>query len=309
MGDFLHGAGVSVNTTATTARGHIAIHLAAYCAASVALIPTPSLGQVDRVLEGGLELVDPKVLRVCADPNNLPFSNDKSEGFENKIAELFAAKLGKTLAYTYYPGATGFVRMTLGSYRCDVVMGFPQGSDLVQSTNPYYRTAYALVSKATSGLESVETLGDDRLKGKRIGVVAGTPPASYLVADGLIQSSKPYPLVVDTRYDSSARAMVNDINSDAIDAGVLWGPLAGYYASHAAPQMKVTLLLKEKGGPHLDYRITMGVRPADQNWKRQLNRLIAENQPAVNKLLLDYGIPIINGNDQLITADDLTQKP
>jgi len=309
VGDFLHGAGVSVNTTATTARGHIAIHLAAYCAASVALIPTPSLGQVDRVLEGGLELVDPKVLRVCADPNNLPFSNDKSEGFENKIAELFAAKLGKTLAYTYYPGATGFVRMTLGSYRCDVVMGFPQGGDLAQSTNPYYRTAYALVSKATSGLESVETLGDDRLKGKRIGVVAGTPPASYLVADGLIQNSNPYPLVVDTRYDSSARAMVDDINSDAIDAGVLWGPLAGYYASHAAPQMKVTLLLKEKGGPHLDYRITMGVRPADQNWKRQLNRLIAENQPAVNKLLLDYGIPIINANDQLITADDLTQKP
>ena len=300
---------MSVKTATTTARGHIAIHLAAYCAVSAALIATPSLGQADRVLEGGLELVDPKVLRVCADPNNLPFSNDKSEGFENKIAEIFAAKLGQRLAYTYYPGATGFVRMTLASYRCDLIMGFPQGGELVQSTNPYYRTAYALVFKATSGLEGVDTLGDDRLKGKRIGVVAGTPPASYLVADGLIQNSKPYPLVVDTRYDSSARAMVDDINSDAIDAGVLWGPLAGYYASHAAPQMKVTLLLKEKGGPHLDYRITMGVRPADQNWKRQLNRLIAENQPAVNKLLLDYGIPIINANDQLITADDMTQKP
>ena len=309
MGDFLHGAAVSVKTTTTTARGHIAIHLAAYCAVSATLVPTPSSGQADRVLEGGLELVDPKVLRVCADPNNLPFSNDKSEGFENKIAEIFAAKLGKTLAYTYYPGATGFVRMTLASYRCDLIMGFPQGGDLVQSTNPYYRTAYALVSKAASGLEGVDTLGDGRLKGKRIGVVAGTPPASYLVADGLIQNSKPYPLVVDTRYDSSAQAMVNDIYSDAIDAGVLWGPLAGYYASHAAPQMKVTLLLKEKGGPHLDYRMTMGVRPADQNWKRQLNRLIAENRPAVNKLLLDYGIPIINANDQLITADDLTQKP
>src|SRR6516225_10940374 len=292
----------------TAARNRMVVSVAC-CALGTVLVPISTYGQAGGVLRGELELVDPKVLRVCADPNNLPFSNDKSEGFENKIAELFAAKLGKTLAYTYYPGATGFVRMTLGSYRCDVVMGFPQGGDLAQSTNPYYRTAYALVSKATSGLESVETLGDDRLKGKRIGVVAGTPPASYLVADGLIQNSKPYPLVVDTRYDSSARAMVDDINSDAIDAGLLWGPLAGYYASHAAPQMKVTLLLKEKGGPHLDYRITMGVRPADQNWKRQLNRLIAENQPAVNKLLLDYGIPIINANDQLITADDLTQKP
>jgi quinoprotein dehydrogenase-associated probable ABC transporter substrate-binding protein len=282
---------------------------AACCALALIGAPINAYGQAGGVLQGGLELIDPKVLRVCADPNNLPYSNEKGEGFENKIAELFAAKLGKTLAYTYYPGATGFVRMTLGSYRCDVVMGFPQGGELVQSTNPYYRTTYALVSKAASALASVETLEDARLKDKHIGVVAGTPPASYLVADGLITNSKPYPLVVDTRYDSSAQAMVNDINSGAIDAGVLWGPLAGYYASHVAPPMKTTLLLKEKGGPHLDYRIVMGVRPSDQNWKRQLNQLIGENQPAINKLLLDYGIPIINESDQFITADDLTQKP
>src|SRR6202051_942604 len=105
---------------------------------------------------GALELVAPGVFRACGDPRNLPFSNDKGEGFENKIAELFATKLGKSLAYTYYPGATGFVRMTLGSYRCDIVMGFPQGGELVQSTNPYYRTAYALVSKAASALSGVE---------------------------------------------------------------------------------------------------------------------------------------------------------
>ena len=282
---------------------------AACCALGIVVAPINTHGQAGGVLQGGLELIDPKVLRVCADPNNLPFSNDKGEGFENKIAELFAAKLGKTLAYTYYPGATGFVRMTLGSYRCDVIMGFPQGGELVQSTNPYYRTAYALVSKVASALAGVNALDDARLKDKRIGVVAGTPPASYLVADGLITNSKPYPLVVDTRYDSSAQAMVNDINSGEIDAGVLWGPLAGYYASHAASPMKATLLLKEKGGPHLDYRIVMGVRPSDQNWKRQLNQLIAENQPAINKLLLDYGIPIVNESDQFITADDLTQKP
>jgi quinoprotein dehydrogenase-associated probable ABC transporter substrate-binding protein len=282
---------------------------AACCALGIVVAPIDTQGQTGGVLQGGLELIDPKVLRVCADPNNLPFSNDKGEGFENKIAELFAAKLGKTVAYTYYPGATGFVRMTLGSYRCDVVMGFPQGGELAQSTNPYYRTAYALVSKAASALADVETLEDVRLKDKRLGVVAGTPPASYLVADGLITNSKPYPLVVDTRYDSSAQAMVNDINSGAIDAGLLWGPLAGYYAAHATPPMKATLLLKEKGGAHLDYRIVMGVRPSDQNWKRQLNQLIGENQPAINKLLLDYGIPIINESDQFITVDDLTQRP
>lgn len=281
----------------------------ACCALSTVPASISALGQAGGVLQGGLELIDPKVLRVCADPNNLPFSNDKGEGFENKIAELFATKLGKSLAYTYYPGATGFVRMTLGSYRCDVVMGFPQGGELVQSTNPYYRTAYGLVSKAASALAGVETLEDPRLKNKRLGIVAGTPPASYLVADGLITNSKPYPLVVDTRYDSSAQAMVDDINSGEIDAGVLWGPLAGYYASHAASAMKTTLLLKEKGGPHLDYRIVMGVRQSDQNWKRQLNHLIEENQPAINKILLDYRIPIIDEGDQFITMNDLTQKP
>ena len=99
-----------------------------------------------------VELVDPKVLRVCADPRNLPFSNEKGEGFENKLAELFAEKLQKKLDYMYFPQATGFVKMTLGAYRCDVIMGFPQGDDLVQGTNPYYRTGYALVARQAADL-------------------------------------------------------------------------------------------------------------------------------------------------------------
>src|SRR5690349_22063505 len=120
-----------------------------------------------------IELVDPKVLRVCADPRNLPFSNDKGEGFENKLGELFAEKLQKKLEYMYFPQAVGFVRMTLAAHRCDVIMGFPQGDDLVQGTNPYYRTAYALVARQGGGLDDVATLGDSRLKGKHIGIVAG----------------------------------------------------------------------------------------------------------------------------------------
>ena len=103
--------------------------------------------------KGSIELVDPKVLRVCADPNNLPFSNAGGEGFENKIAELLAKKLGKDLAYTYYPGATGFVRNTLNAHLCDVILGMPQGNDLVQPTNPYYRTTYAIVTRAGSELD------------------------------------------------------------------------------------------------------------------------------------------------------------
>ena len=133
--------------------------------------------QIKETGDLSIELVDPKVLRVCADPHNLPFSNEKGEGFENKLAELFAEKLNKKLDYMYFPQATGFVRMTLGAHRCDVIMGFPQGDDLVQGTNPYYRTAYALVVKPGSGLEDIATLEDQRLKGRHIGIVAGTPPA------------------------------------------------------------------------------------------------------------------------------------
>jgi len=254
-----------------------------------------------------IELVDPKVLRVCADPRNLPFSNEKGEGFENKLAELFAEKLQKKLDYVYFPQATGFVRMTLGAHRCDVIMGFPQGDELVQGTNPYYRTAYALVAKTGSALEDVASLGDERLKGKHLGIVAGTPPATNIAANGLMSNAKPYPLMIDTRIDSSAAAMINDLMAGDIDVGVLWGPMAGYYAKQAKPPLHVTPLVKETSGPRLAYRIGMGVRPSDQNWKRLLNRLIQENQPAINKILLDYGVPLLDENDRPITAETTRQ--
>ncbi len=260
-------------------------------------------------LDLSIELVDPKVLRVCADPRNLPFSNEKGEGFENKLAELFAAKLQKKIDYMYYPQATGFVRMTLGAHRCDVIMGFPQGDDLVQGTNPYYRTAYALISKQNSDLEGVTTLGDARLKGKHIGIVAGTPPATNMAANGLMANAKPYPLMIDTRVDSSAEAMINDLNKGEIDAAILWGPMAGFYAKKANPPLHVTPLVNEKTGPQLVYRIGMGVRRADQNWKRLLNRLIQESQPEINKILSDYGVPLLDENNQLITAETATKSP
>ena len=256
-----------------------------------------------------IELVDPKVLRVCADPRNLPFSNEKGEGFENKLGELFAEKLQKKLDYMYFPQATGFVRMTLAAHRCDVIMGFPQGDDLVQGTNPYYRTAYALVAKQGNGLDDVETLEDARLKGKHIGIVAGTPPATNMAVAGLMANARPYPLMIDTRFDSSSAAMIKDLMSGEIDAGVLWGPMAGYYAKQASPPLHVTPLVKETSGPRLAFRIGMGVRPADQNWKRQLNRLIQENQPAINKILLDFGVPLLDKNDKPITAETTTKQP
>src|SRR5207248_918035 len=155
----------------------------------------------------------------------------------------------------WYPQATGFVRNTLAAHRCDVIMGFPQGDDLVQSTNPYYRTAYALVLRTGADLDGINSLADARLRQKRIGIVAGTPPASYLATNGLLANAKPYPLMVDTRIQSSAEAMMNDLKSGEIDIGVLWGPMAGFFARQTNPAIKVVPLVKETGGPRLAYRI------------------------------------------------------
>jgi quinoprotein dehydrogenase-associated probable ABC transporter substrate-binding protein len=258
---------------------------------------------------GSLELVDPDVFRACGDPRNLPFSNEKGEGFENKLAELLAAKLGKKLSYAYYPQATGFVRMTLGSFRCDVIMGFPQGDDQAQLTIPYYRTTYALITKQGSGLEDVATISDPRLKDKRIGIVARTPPSTVMAMNGLLAHAKSYPLFIDTRADSSAQAMLDDLARGDIDCGILWGPMAGYYAARANPPLVVVPLVKETIGAPMTFRIGMAVRPSDQEWKRTLNRLIKENQAEINKLLISYNIPILDETNTPITAETLSKQP
>ena len=273
----------------------------------VALAPGEARAQASD--PGSLELVDPDVFRACGDPRNLPFSNDKGEGFENKLAELFAAKLGKKLSYTYFPQATGFVRMTLGSYRCDIIMGFPQGDDQAQVTVPYYRTTYALVFKPGSGLEDATTIDNPKLKDKRIGIVARTPPSTAMAVNGLLAHAKSYPLFVDTRADSSAQAMIDDLARGEIDCGILWGPMAGYYASHADPPLVVVPLTRETSGPPMSFRIGMAVRPADQEWKRTLNKLIMDNQPEINKLLISYNIPILDEANMLITSETLSKRP
>jgi len=273
----------------------------------VALRPATAFAQASD--SGSLELVDPNVFRACGDPRNLPFSNDKGEGFENRLAEFFAAKLGKKLSYTYFPQATGFVRKTLDSYRCDIIMGFPQGDDQAQVTIPYYRTTYALVVKRGSGLEDVTAIEDPKLRDKRIGVVARTPPSTNMAINGLLARAKSYPLFIDTRADSSAQAMMDDLARGDIDCGILWGPMAGYYARKVDPPFVVIPLTKETTGPQMTYRIGMAVRPADQEWKRTLNKLIMENQAEINKLLISYNIPILDEANMPITAETLSKRP
>jgi quinoprotein dehydrogenase-associated probable ABC transporter substrate-binding protein len=265
--------------------------------AALVLMAVPASAQAPGLGQSA-ELVDPHMFRVCADPHDLPFSNQAGEGFENKLAELFASKLGEPTSYTYYPQVIGFVRNTLNALRCDVVMGDVVGDDLMQTTNPYYRTTYALVFKPGNGLDGIETLADPRLKPKRIGIIAGTPPSDVLVQQGLMALARPYALTVDTRVEVPSQTMVNDIAAGQIDAGVLWGPIAGYYAQRATPRLVVVPLLKEPS--RMDFRIAMGVRHSDQDWKRKLNRIIAENQPEIDRVLQQYGVPLLDEQGKLV---------
>lgn len=262
-----------------------------------ASLAVPAAAQ-DSGLAGAVELVDPKVLRVCADPNNLPFTNEKKEGFENRIADFLAAKLGKSVSYSYFPMVTGFVRKTLGEYKCDVIIGYPQGDELVQNTNAYYRTVYTLIYKPGNGFDGLDTLADPRLKDKRIGIIAGTPPASVMARNGLLARAKPYPLMIDTRFESSSQTMIADLQSGEIDVGALWGPIAGYYAKKSTEPLVVVPLLHEKKGSHMVFRITMGVRASDQEWKRTLNKLIRDHQKEINGILLEFGVPLLDEHDQ-----------
>ena len=239
---------------------------------------------------------------MCADPANMPFSDQKGEGFENKIANIIGQELGIPVEYTWFPQAIGFTRNTLLAKRCDLIIGTGQGDELVLNTNPLYRSAYALVYAPGKGLDGVDSLFDPRLKGKRIGVVAGAPPGDLVAKAGLMGKAKPYRLMVDRRYNSPAEEMIKDIRSGDIDAGVLWGPIAGYFADKGGEKLTVVPLVKDaKEGGRMEFRITMGVRQGDDLWKRQLNDILRKRRADIDRVLLSYGVPLLDEDDKPIT--------
>jgi mxaJ protein len=246
------------------------------------------------------------VLRVCADPDNMPFSNHKAEGFENKLAELIAARLGDELEYTWFTENTGYVPNTMGQGACDVVMGYAQGTGLIDDTNPYYHTSYVLITREDDAdLKGVETLSDPRLKRKRIGLFARTPPASILAMHGLISNAKPFEAYAGESQSKAAEAMIEEIASGKLDAGLLWGPVGGYYAQRAAVPLSVVPLVKERAGPNTIYGITMGVRPDDPQWKHQINKVLADNQHDINVILQGYNVPVLDQKGELIATSSV----
>jgi quinoprotein dehydrogenase-associated probable ABC transporter substrate-binding protein len=241
-----------------------------------------------------VEAVDHSALRVCADPHNLPFSDQSGGGFENKIAELFAQNLQVPLRYVWYPNTVGFLRNTLRARQCDLVMGIVSGAEMVQSTNPYYRSSYVIVTRKADNL-AITGIDDPKMRDLKIGLTAGTPPSDLAVRSGLIANVRPYPLFVDTRYDAPGKQMIDDLLNRKIDAALLWGPIAGYFARDHAADISIAPLKMSEGNLRLDFYIAMGVRPGENKWKNQINDLIRQNQTKIAGILHDYGIPTLDG--------------
>ncbi len=274
-------------------RGSVTWAAIVACAALLTVLPSDGEAQTS-------EAVDQAALRVCSDPNNLPFSNAAGEGFENKIAELFAAELGVPVRYTWYPNTVGFIRNTLRLRKCDLVLAAPTASELLQNSNPYYRSTYALVFARDSGITS-KSLGDPVMKTLRIGVVAGTPGASLIAKYGLFDQMRPYQLMIDTRFESATAQMADDIAAGELDVGILWGPIAGYHVkSHNPTLVMVPLDPETEKGVRIDFRIHMGLRYNEPEWKQRLNDLIRDNQDEINAILMAYGVPLLDNQGKLI---------
>ncbi|MES9815388.1 MAG: substrate-binding domain-containing protein [Candidatus Thiodiazotropha sp.] len=238
-------------------------------------------------------------LTVCGDPNHMPFSNKKLEGFENRIAKLIADELNRTLRYHWWPQTIGFVRNTLRIRLCDLVMGVTSVNELLQNTNPYYRSVYTLVYRKDSGL-ALRTLDAAKLNDLKIGVVAGTPPATLLSKYGLLDQVRPYQRTVDTRLYSPATRAVEDVADGDIDVAVIWGPIAGYVASRQETPLSVIPLPAKVDSVPLAFNVSMGIRRRESNWKHQLNLELEKLSPNIEKILLEYNIPLLDRDDRLI---------
>jgi mxaJ protein len=240
-------------------------------------------------------------LRVCADPNNLPFSNERGEGFENKLADAVAEDMGTAVEYTWWPQRRGFIRNTLQAGVCDVVMGVPRGFELASTTRPYYRSTYVFVSRRSRGL-SLASLEDPRLKTLRIGVqmigddFANSPPAHALSARGIIGNVVGYSVLGDYSRPNPPARIVDAVARGEVDAAIVWGPLAGYFAARAPVLLDVMPVSPQTDGPARPFvfDISMGVRRGDDPLEHRLNAFIEQHRRRIDALLDEYRVPRVS---------------
>lgn len=260
----------------------MALAVAGVAAGAIAAAPAPGPGE----------------FRVCADPNNLPFSNRAGEGFENEIAELFARDLGASVRYEWYPQSRGFARKTLKAGSCDVIMGVPAKYDPVRTTKPYYRTTYVFVYPADRGWH-ITSFDDPVLKRAKIGVHLimegeNSPAAEALARRGMIDNVVGYRMVDDYARPNPPSHIVDAVARGDIDVAVVWGPIAGYFAPREPVRLAITPVrpsVDSLTGIPFAYDIAMGVRPNDRARAALLDSLIDREQPAIRRILDRYGVP------------------
>lgn len=246
-----------------------------------------------------------QALKVCQDPNNLPFSNERGEGIENRIAELFGKALGLPVTYYAFPQRMNFIRNTLRyklpgqDYPCDVVLGVPAGFEQVSATRPYYRSTYALVYASGRGLDGVTSgeqflaLDRERLAKLRIGLYDRSPASAWLAKHGLVDSGVPYPILSPDPDNYPGQMLERDLAGGKLDAAIVWGPIAGFVAQRVKAPKLVVVPLASEPGVKFDYAIAMGVRYGEREWKQQVEQLIDSHQGEIRQILQSYGVPLL----------------
>jgi len=244
--------------------------------------------------------VEARELRVCADPNNLPFSNERGEGFENKIAELIAADLGATLSYTWWAQRRGFVRNTLNAGSCDLVTGTTNGIEMLQTTRPYYRSGFALVTRADG--PDIASFDDPILHDVKNGIQlvgldgSNPPPSEALARRGIVDNVRGYLVYGDYRDRNPASAIMSAVAKGDIDVAIVWGPLAGYFASRESPPLRVKLVTPENDGPRLPmmFDANMGTRTDDVSLREKVNAALVRLKPQIDRILASYCVPRVD---------------
>jgi mxaJ protein len=239
-------------------------------------------------------------LKVCADPNNLPFSNERREGFENALAVLVARELHAELHYMWWPARRGFVRNTLAAHRCDVIMGVPAGYELVRTTRPYYRSSYVFVSRSREQLK-IASWDDALLRRLRLGVhvvgddYSGVPPAQLLARRGIVDNVRGYSIYGAYSEPEPVRSLIDAVTKREVDVAIAWGPLAAYYAHKAQPALTVSAVPASDDPRALPMRfdIALGVRPDDVALQAMLDAIVARRGSEMRAILRRYFVPLL----------------
>jgi quinoprotein dehydrogenase-associated probable ABC transporter substrate-binding protein len=250
--------------------------------------------------------------RPCIDPSNLPFANEHGDGFENRIAALFAQKLGLPVKSYAFPQRMNFIRNTLRyrlpgeDFRCDVVMSVPAEYEQVATTRPYYRSTYVLVYPKGRGLDQVHTGADfvalpqKVRENLRIGIHDRSPASLWLVRHGMEAQARRYPMMSPDPDRYPGELIDHELASGRIDAAIVWGPIAGWYAKRVKGMDVAIVPLASEPGIKFDYAIAMGVRFGERAWKETVEKLIADNQPAIDAILAEYGVPLVNERGEAV---------